>query len=140
MLSVICCFIVKNQTTISVCRYFFSFIFQSYKDNICLKSLDSNENSKATTIILTICNSHGKKFQTQYVPYAIALQQVFAKKSKKASGKNLHVLFLFLLQYLFMFRFRLQYLFMFLSYSIYLCFFFSSIFVFIEIQTMDYAN
>lgn len=54
-----------------------------------MKSLDSNENSKATTIILTICNSHGKKFQTQYVPYAIAMQQVFAKKSRKTSGKNL---------------------------------------------------
>lgn len=54
-----------------------------------MKSIDSDENSKATTIILTICNSHGKKFQTQYVPFAIAMQQVFVKKSKKASGKTL---------------------------------------------------
>lgn len=61
-------------------------VIQTYKDNPCLKSLDLPRNVETTTLILSICNSQGKKFQSQYVPYAIVMQQVYGLNSKNVSG------------------------------------------------------
>ncbi|GIY95594.1 uncharacterized protein CEXT_464981 [Caerostris extrusa] len=54
-----------------------------YNETKCMEPLKSEENIKACAILLKICDMHGRKFQSDFVYFAIVVQQTFAKDKQK---------------------------------------------------------
>ncbi|KAG8197149.1 hypothetical protein JTE90_011310 [Oedothorax gibbosus] len=55
-----------------------------YKETKCMQSFDSEENAKFSAKLLKLCEAYGRKFQLQFVYYAIVIQQVYLKDSQQS--------------------------------------------------------
>ncbi|GFY75812.1 uncharacterized protein TNIN_416702 [Trichonephila inaurata madagascariensis] len=58
-------------------------VYKVYNETKCLEPLKSEENMKSCAIILKICDSYGRKFQSYFVYYAIVVQQQFLNNRQK---------------------------------------------------------
>ncbi|XP_055945318.1 uncharacterized protein LOC129976012 isoform X2 [Argiope bruennichi] len=59
-----------------------------FVESKCLESLKSEENIKLSAVILKLCDIYGRKFQFQFVYFAIVVQHQFLKDKQKAYDQN----------------------------------------------------